>query len=98
MKHIIHDWEDDKAIIILTNCRKALAGKPNGRILLVESVLPLGNEPHMGKLIDLEMMVFPGGRERTEQEFRTLFEKSGLKLTRVIPTNAPLWVVEGVPV
>ncbi len=98
MKHIIHDWDDDKAISILVNCRQALAGKPNARILLVESVLPLGNEPHMGKMIDLEMMVFPGGRERTEQEFRTLFEKAGLKLTRVIPTNAPLWVVEGVVV
>lgn len=96
MKHIIHDWEDDKAIAILTNCRKALAGKPNARVILVEGVLPEGNEPHMGKLIDLEMMVFPGGRERTEAEFRSLFEKAGLRLNRVIPTNAPLAVVEAV--
>ena len=96
MKHIIHDWDDDKAITILSNCRKALGGKPEGRILLVESVLPLGNEPHLGKLIDLEMMVFPGGRERTEHEFRSLFERAGLRLTRVIPTKAPLWIVEGV--
>src|SRR6185437_2946623 len=58
MKHIIHDWDDDKAAIILKNCRKALAGKPNARILLVESVLPAGNEPHLGKFIDLEMFVF----------------------------------------
>jgi hypothetical protein len=98
MKHIIHDWEDDKAITILKNCLKALAGKANARILLVESVLPEGNAPHMGKFIDLEMMVFPGGRERTEREFRALFDRAGLKLTRVIPTKAPLWVIEGVPV
>jgi hypothetical protein len=96
MKHIIHDWEDDKAITILENCRKALDGKSNARILLVESVLPEGNQPHMGKFIDLEMMVFPGGRERTEREFRTLFDRAGLKLKRVIPTKAPLWVIEAV--
>jgi hypothetical protein len=96
MKHIIHDWDDDKAIAILTNCRQSLAGKPNARVILVESVLPEGNEPHMGKLIDLEMMVYPGGRERTEAEFCSLFEKAGLRLNRVIPTNAPLVVVEAV--
>jgi len=97
MKHIIHDWEDDKALIILKNCRKALAGKPNAKILLVESVLPEGNEPHPGKFIDLEMFVFPGGRERTEREFRNLFASAGLRLTRVVPMKAPLWLVEGVP-
>jgi hypothetical protein len=97
MKHIIHDWDDDKAVLILKNCRKALTGKPNARIILVESVLPAGNEPHMGKFIDLEMFVFPGGRERTEEEFRRLFSLAGLRLTRVIPMEAPLWIVEGVP-
>jgi hypothetical protein len=97
MKHIIHDWEDDKATLILKNCRKALAGKPNAKILLVESVIPEGNEPHPGKFIDLEMFVFPGGRERTEKEFRKLLESAGLRLTRVVPMKAPLWLVEGVP-
>jgi hypothetical protein len=97
MKHIIHDWDDDNAVIILRNCRKALAGKPNAKIILVESVLPVGNEPHLGKFIDLEMFVFPGGRERTEDEFRALLAKAGLRLTRVVPTKAPLWVVESVP-
>ncbi len=97
MKHIIHDWDDNKAVLILKNCRKALAGKPNAKILLVESVLPEGNEPHLGKFIDLEMFVFPGGRERTENEFRTLFSQAGLRLTRVVPMKAPLWIVEGVP-
>ena len=97
MKHIIHDWDDDKALLILKNCRKALAGKPGAKILLVESVLPEGNEPHLGKFIDLEMFVFPGGRERTEAEFRRLFSQANLRLTRVVPMKSPLWVVEGVP-
>lgn len=97
MKHIIHDWDDAKAAIILRNCRKALAGKVNAKILLVETVIPRGNEPHLGKFIDLEMMVFPGGRERTEEEFRKLFAASGLRLNRIVPTDAPLWVVEAVP-
>src|SRR6185312_14089802 len=97
MKHIIHDWDDEKAAVILRNCRKALAGKPNAKLLLVESVLPTGNEPHLGKFIDLEMFVFPGGRERTQEEFRHLFAASGWRLSRVIPTKAPLWLVEAVP-
>jgi len=96
MKSIIHDWDDEPAVKILKNCRKALAGKANAKILLVEAVLMPGNEPHLGKFIDLEMMVFPGGRERTEEEFRRLFAAAGLRLNRVVPTKAPLWVVEGV--
>jgi hypothetical protein len=96
MKHIIHDWDDEQALLILKNCRKALAGKKNARILLVESVIPADNQPHLGKFIDIEMMVFPGGRERSEEEFRQLFSKAGLRLNRVVPTKAPLWVVEAV--
>lgn len=96
MKHIIHDWDDDKAIMILQNCRKALAGKKNARVLLVESVIPTGNAPNLGKFIDLEMMTFPGGRERTEEEFRKLLAAAGLRLNRIVPTKAPLWVVEAV--
>jgi O-methyltransferase domain len=96
MKHIIHDWDDDKAALILRNCRNALGGKPGAKVILVESVLPEGNEPHFGKILDVEMFVLPGGRERTEKEFRALFEAAGLRLNRIVPTKAPLWVVEGV--
>ena len=96
MKHIIHDWDDEQALLILANCRKALARKKNAKILLVESVIPAGNQPHLGKFIDIEMMVFPGGRERTEEEFRDLLSKAGLRLNRVVPTKAPLWVIEAV--
>ncbi len=96
MKHIIHDWADDKATVILQNCRKALAGRKNARVILIESVISTDNSPELGKLIDLEMMTFTGGRERTEEEFRKLFASAGLRLSRIVPTKAPLWVVEAV--
>jgi O-methyltransferase domain len=95
MKHIIHDWYDDKASLILANIRKVLP--KDGRVILVESVIPANNEPGMGKIMDLEMLVMPGGKERTEQEFRELFDKSGFTLTRVVPTRSPLSVVEAKP-
>src|SRR5262245_56004333 len=94
MKHIIHDWDDARATSILKNIRQALAGKPRGRVILIESVLQAGNAPDLGKLIDLEMLMLPGGRERTEDEFRALFAGAGFALTRVVPTESPLSVVE----
>jgi O-methyltransferase domain len=97
MKHIIHDWDDEKARTILRNCRKALSGKTGARILLVEPVISSGNAPELGKCLDLEMMLLPGGRERTENEFRSLFASAGLRLTRVVPTKSPVCVVEGMP-
>jgi hypothetical protein len=94
MKHIIHDWEDSKAISILQNCRKALQGKSYGKVILLEFVVPEGNTPHMSKVIDIEMLFFPGGKERTEQEFRELFAKAGLRMTRIVPTKSPFCVIE----
>ena len=94
MKHIIHDWNDERAGLILRNIRTALDGKPRGKVILVEAVIKPGNEPDLSKLIDLEMMLLPGGRERTEAEFKELFARNGFELTRVVPTEAPLWVVE----
>src|SRR5436190_4145085 len=95
MKHIIHDWDDDKAALILSNIRKVLP--KDGRVILIEAVIPPGNEPGMGKILDLEMLVMPGGRERTEQEFRALFDRAGFNLTRIVPTKSPLSVVEAKP-
>ena len=92
MKHIIHDWDDEKAATILRNIRDVLPR--DGRVILIESVIPGGNEPGLGKIIDLEMLVMPGGKERTEQEFRDLFARAGFTLTRVVPTGSPLSVVE----
>ncbi|MGC2817736.1 MAG: methyltransferase [Candidatus Acidiferrum sp.] len=92
MKHIIHDWNDERAISILKNCHRA--GKGKARVILVESVLAPGNEPHFAKWVDLEMLMLPGGRERTAEEFGALFEKAGMRLIRIIPTKSPVCVLE----
>jgi len=94
MKNIIHDWDDDRALTILRNCHDALEGNKNGRLVLLELVIPPGNIPHMSKILDIEMLVFPGGRERTEQEYADLFRRGGFRLTRVIPTKSPYSVIE----
>jgi hypothetical protein len=94
MKHIIHDWDDERAIQILRNIRTAMKGRPDGRVVLIESVLPPGNSPDFGKLIDVEMLLLPGGRERTADEFRALFGKAGFEMTRIIPNGSPLSAIE----
>jgi O-methyltransferase domain/Dimerisation domain len=94
MKNIIHDWAEDRALAILRNCRTPLQGKPNGKLVLLEFVIPPGNVPHMSKLIDLEMLYFPGGRERTEPEYAELLSEAGFRLTRVVPTKSPYSVIE----
>jgi hypothetical protein len=97
MKHIIHDWDDEKALTILKNIRAALEGTPGGRVILLETVVLPGNQPDMGKLIDLEMLLLPGGKERTADEFASLFERAGFALTRIVPTQSPLSVIEARP-
>ena len=98
MKHIIHDWDDDQAVVILANIRKALDYRPYGRVVLIEAIVPAGPQADLGKLIDLEMMLMPGGRERTEEEFDALFARAGFEMTRVVPTESPLSVIEARPV
>lgn len=94
MKHIIHDWDDERALKILRNIRNAM--KPNGRVLLVEAVIADGNNQDFGKLLDLEMLVSPGGKERTAAEYEELFTRAGLRLTRIVPTKSPYSVIEAV--
>jgi len=94
MKYILHDWEDERALAILRNCRKAMS--EGGRVLAVDNVVAPGDAPHWGKTLDINMMVLTGGMERTEEEFRDLFARAGLRLVRVIPTDCPLSIVEGV--
>jgi hypothetical protein len=95
MKHIIHDWDDDRASIILTNIAKAM-GSTRGKVILLEIVLRGDAAPDFGKLLDIEMLALPGGRERTADEFKALFARSGFELTKVVPTKSPLSVVEAV--
>jgi hypothetical protein len=95
LSHIIHDWTEEQCLTILGNCRKAM--KPNGRLLIVEMVLPSDDSPHPGKLLDMVMLVIPGGRERTEPEYSALLAKAGFRLQRVVPTESPVSVVEAVP-
>jgi len=94
MKHIIHDWDDERATKILRNINAAMP--EDGKVLIVEVIVPEGNEPHQSKLVDLEMLVSPGGVERTEQEYRELLSAAGLRLTRIVPTKSPFSIIEGV--
>ena len=92
---ILHDWDDAHSILILKNCRRAMA--KNGRVLLVEMVVPAGDAHCFSQLLDLNMLVMTGGRERTKAEFCALFDAAGFKLTKIVPTMAPQSVIEAVP-
>jgi hypothetical protein len=95
-RHIIHDWTDEQSVQILRNCRKVIPS--NGRLLIVEAVVPSGNEPSLAKGFDMAMLVFPGGLERTEEEYRRLLEQANFHLTSVTPTASVVSVVEGRPI
>jgi SAM-dependent methyltransferase len=93
MKHIIHDWDDDSAMRILQTCHRALGER--GKLLIVDPVVPIGNKPHYGKLLDLEMLVLtPRGRERTRIEFAELLRGADFRISRIIATKGPLSIVE----
>jgi ubiquinone/menaquinone biosynthesis C-methylase UbiE len=94
MRHIIHDWDDDQCLTILRNCHRAVPA--HGKLLVVESVIPPGNEPFGGKFLDLVMLLIPGGKERTKEEYETLFGKAGFKLTKIVPTGTEVSVIEAV--
>ena len=96
LSHVIHNWSDEGALAILGNCRRAMA--PSAKLFLVEAVIPPGNEPFFGKLLDVHMMVAAEqGMDRTRDEYRALLEKAGFRLTRVVPTASDVSVIEGVP-
>jgi len=95
LKSVIHDWDDDRSLDILRNCRTALAER--GRLLLVERLLPARVEQDPGTvLVDVRMLAVTGGRERTEAEYRALLSAAGLIPTSVIPTRSPFCVIESV--
>jgi hypothetical protein len=92
LKNILHDWADEPAIAILRACRKAMSG--NSRLLVLESVLRQGNEPGMGKLMDMNMLVIHGGLERTEAEYAKLLRQSGFVLAKTEVTGSVVDVIE----
>jgi hypothetical protein len=94
LKYILHNWDDENCVRILTNCRRAMNEK--GRILVADPVIAPGNHREWGKLLDIQMMVAVRGKERTKKEFAELFGRAGLRLVRVVPTTSALSIVEGV--
>lgn len=96
LSHIIHDWDPDQCATILGHCRKAI--NPGGKLLIVEMVLPEGDVPHPGKILDMLMLCGAGGQERTPSEYKALLEPVGFELRQVVPTNSAVSIVEAVPV
>jgi hypothetical protein len=94
MKYILHNWDDEHCVRLLSNCRDAM--NAGGRVLVADAVVLPVEKPDWGKLLDIQMMVVVPGKERTKEEFAALFERAGLELTRVIPTDCPLSLIEGV--
>jgi len=91
---VLHDWDDDRAAAILRNCRRAMA--KNGKVLLLDMIVPENDANGFSKLLDLNMLVMNGGRERTKAEFCALLDAADYKLTRIIPTMAPQSIIEAV--
>ena len=98
LKHVIHDWDDERALAILRNCHRAMA--ENGKLLIVEGVYPPRIDESLGSrgaaANDVNMLVNTGGRQRSETEFRWLYKAAGFELTRIVPTPLPIGVIEGV--
>jgi hypothetical protein len=98
LKHVIHDWNDDRATEILRNCRRAMGAEAT--LLIVEGVYPSridqSEESRGAAANDVNMLVCTGGRQRSEAEFRGLFDAAGFRLMRIVPTQAPVKVIEGV--
>jgi hypothetical protein len=94
LSHVIHDWNQEQCLTILNNCREAL--NSDGRLLLVEMVLPDGDAPHPGKMLDMVMLTIPGGEERTAAEYGALLDKAGFRITRLVPTASLVTIVEAV--
>ena len=92
---ILHDWNDEQSVAILRSCRRAVG--PDGRLLVIEQLIPPGNDPALSKLYDVHMLVLSGGRERTEDEYRELLEMADFRLMRVVPTDVPRSIIEARP-
>jgi O-methyltransferase domain len=97
LSRVIHDWDDERTIAILTRCHQAM--QPQGKVLLVERVIPTDRTAELHVLeSDVIMLVAPGGKERTEAEYRALLESAGFELTQLIPVLTPYYLIEAVRV
>jgi hypothetical protein len=94
LRHILHDWNDEQCLTILGHVHRA--SPPHVRLLVVESIVARGNAPSFAKLLDLTMLVIPGGQERTEPEWRSLLARGGFELAQIVPTTADVCVLEAV--
>jgi orsellinic acid C2-O-methyltransferase len=98
LKHVIHDWSDDRATAVLRTCRRAMGA--DAKLLIVEGVYPpridQTDESRSAAANDVNMLVCTGGRQRSEAEFRRLYDAAGFRLTRIVPTQTPVKVIEGV--
>jgi hypothetical protein len=92
LKTIIHDWDEETALLILRNVRAAMG--PQAKLLLLEMVLPQHASSHFGTMLDLEMLAIAGGKERTSSEYSNLLARAGFRLERVVETAGPLSIVE----
>jgi ubiquinone/menaquinone biosynthesis C-methylase UbiE len=95
LSRVLHNWDDDQAATILGNCRRAM--RSDARLLVIERIVPPGEEAHESKFMDLNMLVIAGGRERTEPQYRALLERSGLQLNRIIDTGTAVSVLDAIP-
>ena len=95
-RHIIHDWTDEQSVQILNNCRKVIPD--HGRLLIIEAVIQTGNEPSLARDFDMVMLTFPGGIERTEEEYSCLLEQAGFQLSSITPTASVISVIEAKPI
>lgn len=96
LRHILHDWPDDKCLVILRYIRNAMA--EDGKLLILEHVITPGNNPEMGKYLDLIMLTALGGRERDTEEFRILLEQAGMRLNQVVTPEGGHSIIEALPV
>lgn len=95
VSHCIHNWDEASCVRILANCRRAM--QQAGRLLVIEAVVRPGDEPDPAKILDLAMLLVPGGQERSQDEYRILLEEAGFRMTRVVPTRTSASIIEAIP-
>ena len=95
LKDILHDWDDDRATIILRNIRQAM--RAGARLLVIERIIPPGNAPSAGKLVDITMLVLTGGKERTEGEYRTLLRAADFAVQEIVVASGETSIIVAAP-